>query len=263
MTTRRCAIVTGSASGIGAATVLELARQGYNTVGIDVNFEGAVANAEVASQIAGCHFGLFADVTDEIKFCDAMRQAAAWLARSNASDEGLVNTAQFQLDALATCAGISETTAFMDLTVAQFRSVYDVNVIGTFIAMREAAHYMKSGGRICTVASVAGLRGGGLMGTAAYAASKGAVLALTKNAARSLGGQGISVNTVAPGATYTPMIAQAWADPLFAKKVESMAVQNRTAAPAEIAANIVYLLSPQASYVTGSTLVADGGLSMY
>jgi NAD(P)-dependent dehydrogenase (short-subunit alcohol dehydrogenase family) len=241
MSAQRCAVVTGSASGIGAATVLELARQGYNTVGIDLNEAGAINSAALASQIAGVHKGVSADVTDEAKFCIAMQEAVAWLIASN----GLT----LQLDALATCAGVSETTAFMDQSVAQFRSVYEVNVIGTFLAMREAARYMKPGGRICTVASVAGLRGGGLMGTAAYAASKGAVLALTKNAARALGTLGISVNTVA--------------DPAFAKRVESMAVQNRTAAPAEIAANIVYLLSPQASYVTGATLVADGGLSMY
>jgi NAD(P)-dependent dehydrogenase (short-subunit alcohol dehydrogenase family) len=256
MNAQRCAVVTGSASGIGAATVLELARQGYNTVGIDLNEAGAINSAALASQIAGVHKGVSADVTDEAKFCMAMQEAVAWLM-------GASNGLTLQLDALATCAGVSETTAFMDQSVAQFRSVYEVNVIGTFLAMREAARYMKPGGRICTVASVAGLRGGGLMGTAAYAASKGAVLALTKNAARALGAQGISVNTVAPGATYTAMIAQAWADPAFAKRVESQAVQNRTAVPAEIAANIVYLLSPQASYVTGATLVADGGLSMY
>ena len=101
------------------------------------------------------------------------------------------------------------------------------------------------------------------MGTAAYAASKGAVLALSKNAARSLAPLGISVNCIAPGATNTPMIAAVWADVALRKKVESMAPQNRTAEPHEIAANIAYLLSPQASYVTGATLVADGGLTMY
>ena len=167
------------------------------------------------------------------------------------------------LDALTTCAGVADTTPFMDITVDTFREVYAVNVIGTFLCLREAARHMPPGGRICTVASVAGLRGGGLSGTAAYAASKGGVLALTKNAARALADKGISVNTVAPGATLTPMIEEAWKNEAHRKRVEGMAVQNRTAAPEEIAKSIAFLLSPDASIVTGATLVADGGLVMY
>ena len=122
---------------------------------------------------------------------------------------------------------------------------------------------MPRGGRICTVASVAGIRGGGLSGTAAYAASKGAVLALTKNAARALGDRGIAVNTIAPGATMTPMIEEAFSNEAHRKRVEAMSVMNRTGAPEEIARAIAFLLSPEASYITGSTLVADGGLVMY
>jgi NAD(P)-dependent dehydrogenase (short-subunit alcohol dehydrogenase family) len=246
--THRKAIVTGSASGIGAATVLALAAQGYDTVGIDCNLPGAEATALKARAAGGQHHALLCDVVDEPQFIAVMAQATALLGR---------------LDALATCAGVAEKTPFMQLTAAEFKTTFDVNVMGTFLAIREAAKHMQSGGRICTVASVAGLRGGGLMGTAAYAASKGAVLALSKNAARSLAGQGISVNCIAPGATLTPMIADAWQNDALREKIEGMAVQNRTAEPHEIAANIVYLLSPQASYVTGATLVADGGLTMY
>ena len=242
------AIVTGSASGIGAATVLALAEQGYDTVGIDCNLPGAEASALKARAAGGEHHALLCDVANEAQVVAVMAQAAALMKG---------------LDALATCAGVTESSAFMDLSAKEFQSVYGINVIGTFVAIREAAKHMKSGGRICTVASVAGLRGGGLVGTAAYAASKGAVLALSKNAARSLASLGISVNCIAPGATNTPMIASVWEDEALRKKVESMAAQNRTAEPYEIAANIVYLLSPQASYVTGATLVADGGLTMY
>jgi NAD(P)-dependent dehydrogenase (short-subunit alcohol dehydrogenase family) len=246
--TNRTAIVTGSASGIGAATVLALAAQGYDTVGIDCNLAGAEATAIKANAVGSKHHALLADVADEPQLMAAMAQAVQLLGG---------------LDALATCAGVTESSTFMDLSAKEFRATYDINVIGTFVAMREAAKHMQSGGRMCTVASVAGLRGGGLVGTAAYAASKGAVLALSKNAARSLASMGISVNCIAPGATNTPMIAAVWENEALRKKVESMAPQNRTAEPHEIAANIVYLLSPQASYVTGATLVADGGLTMY
>ncbi|MBS0316597.1 MAG: SDR family oxidoreductase [Proteobacteria bacterium] len=248
MTDRRKAIVTGAASGIGAATLLELARAGYDVAGLDLNRAGVDEVARRAAHHGARSRGFTVDVTDEAALVAAFGAACDWLGG---------------LDALATSAGVADTTPFMDVTVQRFRDVYAVNVIGTFVCLREAALHMKPGGRICTVASVAGLRGGGLSGTAAYAASKGAVLALTKNAARALAERGISVNTVAPGATLTPMIEQAWKNEAHRRRVEGMAVQNRTAAPEEIAKSIAFLLSPDASIVTGATLVADGGLVMY
>ena len=237
----RTAIVTGSASGIGAATVAELARRGYRTVGIDIA-------AEAVPQSSAEHLAIRADVTDEARVIAAFDEALAFLG---------------QLDVLVTSAGVGETTPFMDLTAATFRAVNEVNVIGTFVCIREAALRMQPGARICTVASVAGIRGGGLSGTAAYAASKGAVLALTKNAARALAPRGISVNTIAPGATLTPMIAEHWKNDAHRTRVESMSVLNRTALPHEMAAAIAFLVSPEASSITGSTLVADNGLVMY
>ncbi len=243
------AIVTGSASGIGAATVLELARRGYRTVGIDVDAAGSKASAEAAATINRLeHAAIVADVSDEPRLVTAFAQAFAFLGR---------------LDVLVTSAGVAETTPFMDITAATFRSVYDVNVVGTFLCIREAAKRMQAGGRICTVASVAGLRGGGLSGTAAYAASKGGVLALTKSAARSLATQGIRVNTIAPGATLTPMIAEHWKNEAHRQRVEGMNVLNRSAEASEIASAITFLVSPAASAITGSTLVADNGLMMY
>ena len=245
----RTAIVTGAASGIGAATVLELARQGYRTVGIDIALDGVRATAREATQLnAERHHAIQADVTDEARLIEAFDEAQTFLGH---------------LDVLVTSAGIGETTPFMDLTVATFRAVNEVNVIGTFVCIREAAKHMQPGARICTVASVAGIRGGGLSGTAAYAASKGAVLALTKNAARALAPRGISVNTIAPGATLTPMIAEHWKNEAHRTRVEGMSVLNRTAQPHEMAVAIAFLVSPQATSITGSTLVADNGLVMY
>ena len=237
----RTAIVTGSASGIGAATVAELARRGYRTVGID----RAAATEPLNSAE---HLAIRADVTDEARVIAAFDEALAFLGT---------------LDVLVTSAGVADTTPFMDLTVDTFRAVNEVNVIGTFVCIREAALRMQPGARICTVASVAGIRGGGLSGTAAYAASKGAVLALTKNAARALAPKGISVNTIAPGATLTPMIAEHWKNDAHRTRVEGMSVLNRTALPHEMAAAIAFLVSPEASSITGSTLVADNGLVMY
>jgi len=167
------------------------------------------------------------------------------------------------LDALATCAGIFETTPFFEITAEIYRKIHDVNVIGTFLCLREGAKMMAAGARICTVASVAGLRGGGLSGTAAYASSKGAILALTKNAARVLGPKGITVNTIAPGVIETPFVAGPLAEGGTRQRLEGLTSFNRLGRPEEIAEAIAWLLSPQASYVHGATLVADGGMVMY
>lgn len=241
----RTAIVTGAASGIGAATVAELAARGYRVACVDRNGPGVHA---IAAAAGAQHVAYELDVTDEARTVAVFAEAAKALGG---------------LDALVTSAGVAEMTPFMELDAATFRRVYDHNVIGTFLSIREAAKHMAPGGRICTVASVAGLRGGGLSGTAAYAASKGAVLALTKNAARSLADRGIAVNTIAPGATMTPMIAHVFANDAHRQRVESMSVMNRAAKAEEIARAIAFLVSPEASYVDGATLVADGGLCMY
>ena len=241
----RTAIVTGAASGIGAATAALLVTRGYRVACIDRDASGL---RTTMAGIGAPHVAFTVDVTDEAEVTRVFAEAVAALG---------------SLDALVTSAGVAEMTPFMELDAATFRRVYDHNVVGTFLCIREAARHMVAGGRICTVASVAGLRGGGLSGTAAYAASKGAVLALSKSAARSLADKGIAVNTIAPGATMTPMIAHVFADDAHRKRVESMSVMNRAAQPDEIARAIAFLISPDAAYVDGATLVADGGLCMY
>ena len=249
MSENRTVIVTGAASGIGAATAKELATRGYRVACLDRNGKGAkMVTAGLPAVDAGPHFAFEVNVADEPAVVETFAMAVAYLGG---------------LDALVTSAGIADMTPFMDLDAATFRRVYDDNVIGTFLCLREAGKHMPRGGRICTVASVAGIRGGGLSGTAAYAASKGAVLALTKNAARALGERGIAVNTIAPGATLTPMIEEAWRNEAHRKRVEAMSVMNRTGSADEIARAIAFLVSPEASYITGTTLVADGGLVMY
>ncbi len=245
---RRKAIVTGAASGIGAATMVELARRGFDVACLDINGAGGEATVRAAAAVGGRHASFEVDVADEPALVRVFAAAVAQLGG---------------LDALATAAGVGEMTPFMELDAATFRRVHDVNVVGTFLCLREAARVMQRGARICTVASVAGIRGGGLTGTAAYAASKGGVLALTKNAARALAERGIDVNTIAPGATLTPMIAEPWKNAVHRKRVEAMALQDRTGAPDEIARAIAFLLSADASFVSGATLVADGGLAMY
>src|ERR1700684_4126093 len=153
------AIVTGGGSGIGRAVCELLCRDGYRVAVADR--DKGLAD-EVAHHIDGHAFEV--DVADE----------ASVIAMFDAAVEALGGT----LDALATPAGIADTTPFMDITAETVRRGHDVNVLGTFLCIREAAKRMRAGGRICTVASVAGKRGGGLSGTAADAASQGGVLGL-------------------------------------------------------------------------------------
>ncbi|MBD5654392.1 MAG: SDR family oxidoreductase [Candidatus Eremiobacteraeota bacterium] len=237
------AIVTGGASGIGRATCRILAHDGWRVVVADRDAAGA---ERVAGEFGGT--GLGVDVADEASVVALFDRALAALGGT--------------LDALATPAGIVDTTPFMDIDLATFRRVHDVNVIGTYLCIREAAKRMRPGSRICTVASIAGKRGGGLSGTAAYAASKGAVLALTRNAARSLAASGIAVNCVAPGATMTAMLDGPFAVPGQRERVAATSVLDRVGEAAEIAEAIAWLLSPKSSFVHGETLTVDGGVMM-
>jgi NAD(P)-dependent dehydrogenase (short-subunit alcohol dehydrogenase family) len=238
--TKRVA-VTGAGSGIGAATAALLIREGWTVACLD-------RNADAARRVAAGHPVIEVDVADEAAVVAAFRRVKAELGG---------------LDALATCAGIFETASLMETSADAFRHVLDVNVVGTFLCIREAVPLMEAGARICTVSSVAGLRGGGLMGTISYATSKGSILALTKNAARVLGPKGIAVNTVAPGVIDTPFAATPLADPAIRQRMEGLSSFNRLGTPEEIAEAIAWLLSPKASFVHGATLVADGGMVMY
>ena len=237
----RVIAVTGAGSGIGAATTGVLARAGARIAAIDVKWPSGDAAATTD------RLTLTLDVTDEAATGVAFTSIISHFGR---------------LDGLATCAGIVDTAAFHEIDAARFRRVMDINVLGTFLSMQAAASRMTTGARIVTIASIAGLRGGGLFGTAAYSASKGAVLALTKNAARTFGPLGIAVNCIAPGATDTPMTAPLKTLPGRADSLKTMVPLGRSAHPAEIGEAIAWLLSPQSSYVNGATLVVDGGIVM-
>jgi NAD(P)-dependent dehydrogenase (short-subunit alcohol dehydrogenase family) len=231
--------VTGAASGIGAATARRLQAQGWRVACLDRNLAGARATAGQSG------IAIEVDVADEGSVVHAFAQIGAALGG---------------LDALVTAAGIINTTPFFETTVAQFRQLFDINVIGSFLSVREGAGLMQSGARICMVASISSYTGGGYVAKGAYAASKGAVLTLMKGCARELGPRGIAVNAVAPGFIDTPFVASAMSDPKRRKEVGAAVGKVGTAE--QIAECCVWLVSPAADFVHGETLIADGGILM-
>jgi NAD(P)-dependent dehydrogenase (short-subunit alcohol dehydrogenase family) len=239
------AAVSGAAHGIGAAIVSALAREGWRIAAIDRDEEAASRVVEAGGT---GHIVVKADVADEQQVVAAFREIAAHFPH---------------LDALAACVGVVDATPLLDLTPEIFVDLYRVNVVGAFLCIREAVKLMPAGGRICTISSVAALRGGGIFGTAAYAASKSAVLGMTKTAARELAKRSIAINCIVPGPTDTQMLQRYWHEPALRERVQGLIPLQRPGRPDEIAATAAWLLSPAASYITGATIVADGGMTMY
>ena len=238
MSARRVA-VTGAASGIGAATAKLLAARGWRVACLDRDIEGARRTAGEGG------LAVQVDVADEASVVAAFAQVAETFGG---------------LEGLVTAAGVIETVPFLETTPEQFRRLFDINVIGSFLSVREGAKAMQAGARVCMLASISSYTGGGYVATGAYATSKGAVLTMMKSCARALGERGIAVNAVAPGFIDTPFVASAMSDPGRRKQVEAAVGKVGTAE--QIAETIAWLVSPEADFVHGATLIADGGVLM-
>jgi len=238
MTTRRVA-VTGAASGIGAASARLLAERGWRVACLDRDLEGARRTAGEGG------LAVQVDVADEASVVAAFAEVAEAFGG---------------LDGLVTAAGVIETVPFLETTPEQFRRLFDINVIGSFLSVREGAKAMQAGARVCMLASISSYTGGGYVATGAYATSKGAVLTMMKSCARALGERGIAVNAVAPGFIDTPFVASAMNDPVRRRQVE--AAVGKIGSAEQIAQTIAWLVSPEAEFVHGETLIADGGVLM-
>jgi NAD(P)-dependent dehydrogenase (short-subunit alcohol dehydrogenase family) len=242
----KVALITGAGSGIGAATAARFAAEGAAIAGLDVAKpadEAAWSQTCAAAPDAAFYE---ADVRDEGAVKAAVDAAIAHFGR---------------MDVLLNAAGVVGFGSAHNLEVAEFERVIDINLKGSFIVSKHVLPRMieQQSGSIIHVASVEGLEG--ITGQLAYNASKGGVVLMTKNMALDYAPMGIRVNCVCPGGVETPMTAMLNAPGLEAigEKLKKAHPIGRFARPEEIAAGALFLASDEASFVTGSSLVIDGG----
>ncbi|MGI9658096.1 MAG: SDR family NAD(P)-dependent oxidoreductase [Gaiellaceae bacterium] len=242
----RVALVTGSAAGIGLASAELLAERGAAHL-VLVDLDGAALEAAATRLRA-----------TEATVTTAAIDVADW-----AAVESLVASVQ-PIDTIVNAAGNVATSPFEELGLEEWQATIDSHLKGCFVTARIIVPSMveRGFGRIASVASVAGKRGGGFLGKTAYAAAKAGIDGLTKVMARELAPFDIRVNAVDPGLTDTARLAALRADPEVWQRCLAAVPLGRPADPAEIAGVIAWLLSDASSYVTGETVNVDGGIAM-
>lgn len=230
------AIVTGAGSGIGAAIAHRLAKAGARVLMADI------ADAEQSAAEWGCLFRRtdVAEPDDVRGLCD---DAVARLGG---------------IDIMVNNAGIASGRPLADSEAVQSERFWRVHVLGVQTGIKEAAARMEAGGAIVSISSITAVRG--FVSWGEYAATKAGIISLTQTAAVELGPRGIRVNCVAPGIIDTPM-AMNEAPDMVERNAEVFSLLGRIGRPDELAAAVHFLVSDDASYITGQTLLVDGGWS--
>lgn len=243
---RPVVLVTGASRGIGRAIALALGTSGYRVI---VNYRNNAEQADaLCSEIAAAGGAATALQGDVAKPQD-VEAMSAYLQRENIFIDVLVNNAGVLRDAL-----------FVMMSDAQWDEVIDTNLKGVFLMSRAIVRGMieKRRGKIINIVSISGLIG--TPAQANYAASKGGVIAMTRSMAKELARYGITVNAVAPGFVETDMLAEM--NERQRTEMLKLVPMKRAAQPEEVANLVQFIASDACSYMTGQTLVLDGGLSV-
>lgn len=249
----KTALVTGAASGIGRAAALRLAQAGAQVVVSDTNADGGLETVNLIRGIEGEAAFVRCDVTQASQVANLIDETMRLFGR---------------LDCAFNNAGVGgEMSPLHDKTEDEWQQVMDVNVRGVWLCMKYEIPAMlanggggATGGSIVNMASVAGLVG--FRGGSLYAASKHAVVGLTKSAALELARRGVRVNAVCPGFTETPMVDTLMSlSKQMAEQVVTANPMKRLGHPEEVADAVVWLCSDAASFVTGQAIALDGGLT--
>ncbi|MCB8913437.1 SDR family oxidoreductase [Rhodococcus rhodochrous] len=242
----RVAVVTGGASGIGLAVSRAAADQDMAVAVLDNNAQAVeAATAELQDRGFKC-LGLVVDVTESESVARAVADVEASLG---------------SIDALVACAGISQNTPVVDMSDEEWDRLVAVNQRGVFTVAREIGRRMvaRGSGAMVVIGSTDTI--GGHINHAAYAATKHAVAGFVQSAAIEWGRAGVRINVVAPGAVDTPLLRTKFDDETAQRVLLYNVPMGRLSRPAEQANASLFLLSDAASYVTGTTLCVDGGLT--
>jgi NAD(P)-dependent dehydrogenase (short-subunit alcohol dehydrogenase family) len=239
----KVALVTGAGSGIGRATALRLGAEGAQVVCADTASDAAAETARAIGVDGGEAIALAADVTNETACAQMVEKTLARFGR---------------LTTLVNSAGVRSERPDPTPPPHEWQRVVNVNLTGTYLASRAALPALtgSGAGSITNLASIYGLVGGAT--SSAYAASKGAIVNLTRQMALEWAPR-VRVNCVCPGVIETPMTAELRRDPAWAEKALKRYPLGRFGQPDEIASAILYLASDEAGFVTGVALPVDGG----
>ena len=241
----KVALITGAASGIGQASALTFAQEGAKVVIVDIQEEASDETVATIRDTGGVATAFHADVTD----------AQAVQTMIDAAIE-----AYGRLDILFNNAGIGLRGTILDISEEDFDRVFAINVKGVFLGCKVAIPVMKAqgGGVILNTASQMGTVG--FEGSAVYPASKGAVVQMTRCLALDHAADGIRVNSLCPGPIITPRTRRRMADnPAEEPRLTGNTALGRMGTPQEMANVAAFLCSDEASFVTGATILADGG----
>ncbi|MCH2509759.1 MAG: glucose 1-dehydrogenase [Dehalococcoidia bacterium] len=242
----KVALITGAARGQGAEEARMFAKEGAKVVLADVtDQEGTAVAAEIA-EMGGDALYVHLDVTNEDEWDAAVQSAVASFGK---------------LDILVNNAGIWRRGHVLETSSDQWDDIMDVNAKGVFLGTKAAIPEMRKagGGSVVNISSTAGLVGSKT--SAAYSASKGAVRIFTKSTAVQYAAEGIRANSIHPGPIDTDMGDQVWPDAASKAASVTRTALNRMGTPEDIAYGALYLASDESSFVTGSELVIDGGVT--